>query len=156
MINWITQNFNRISGWSSILGFFLSIWVLYNVKKLRNYYLLKARIPEIIKEINKFSKELNSYLDDINNNKNQILVIIKKFEFTLKSLKRKSANDLVSLINKMLQRISRMKRGGPVRLYPLKPTKWSFDDEAWELYSDMQGVLQGLKETANDSNWSQE
>lgn len=156
MIDWIKHNFNGISGWSSILGFFLSIWVLYTVKKLRKYYIFKARIPEIIKEINKFSKELNSYLDDINNNKNEIIVIIKKCEFTLKSLKQKSTNDLVPLINQMLQRITKMKNGGPVRFYQLKPAKWSFNDEAWELYSDMQGVLQGLKETANDSNWSQE
>lgn len=156
MIDWITQNFSGISGWSSIFGFLLSIWVLYTVKKLRNYYLLKARTPELIKEINKFSKELNSYLEDIKTNKNEIIVVVKKCEFTLKSLRRKGTNDLVSLIDKMLQRISKMKKGGPVRLNPFKPSKWSFDDEAWELYSDMQGVLQGLKETANDSNWSQE
>lgn len=155
MINWITQNFNSISGWSSIFGFLLSIWVLYTVKKLRNYYLIKARTPEIIKDINNFSKELNSYLRDIENNKNEIIVVVKKCEFTLKSLRRKSTKDLVSLIDKMLLRISNLKKGGPIRLNPFKPPIWSFNDEAWELYSDMQGVLQGLKETANDSNWSQ-
>ena len=125
------------------------------VNGYQNYYLLKARIPEIIKEINKFSKELNSYLGDIENSKNEIIVVVKKCEFTLKSLRRKGTRDLVSSIDKMLLRISNLKKDGPRGLNPFKPPIWSFNDEVWELYSDMQGVLQGLKEAANDSNWSQ-
>lgn len=157
ILQWFLKNFNMISGWSSIFGFILSIWVLYTVSRLRNYYFLKGRIPEITKEINKFSKDLNSYLADINNNKSEIVLIIKQCEFTLKSLKKKSTDDLVSLINKMLKRISKIKKGGPTNVIPFRSfLEWSFDDEVWEFYSDMQGLLQGLKENANDSKWSQE
>lgn len=156
MINWLIANFDSIANWCSILGLLISLFVLYSLKKIRKHFKLKARIPEIVNQLEDFSKELNSYIDDIEGNKNELIIISKRLEYTLKSLREKSTDQITKNIDKMLVSISMLKKGGPFKWNPLRKSTWKFDDEIWEIYSDIQGILQGLKEANKDSLWSEQ
>ena len=154
MIEWFIRNFNYIANFCSILGLMVSLFVLYNLKGIRRNFQFKARTPEIINELTDFSKELNSYTDNVDACKNEIIILSKKLEYTLRSLRKKANKELVKNIDQIISRISKLKRGGPLVKIFSKSSNWSFKDETWELYSDIQGILQGLKEVVKDSHWS--
>jgi hypothetical protein len=152
-MGWFITHFTSISGWCSILGFVLSFLVLLTVRNIRTHYWSKGRIPEIIKELDNKSKKLNGYLEDDEKNKYNILTVLKEVEFSLKSLKQIDNKDIVEQINKMLKRLKNLKKDGPIWSHLVNTTKWSFKEEIWEFYTDMLGILQGLKEHERDSNW---
>jgi hypothetical protein len=156
MLAWLDENHTYIASFCSVFAFLLSILLLLLVRNIRKYFELKARTPQIVAQLRKFFKELNACLDDAKKNKNEVIVLSKKLEFTLRSLRRKASADIVKTIDLMLSSIAKLKNGGPSRWNPFKKTDWSFNDEAWELYSDLQAVLQGLKEATKDSRWSQQ
>lgn len=156
MGKWLSDNFDSIANWCSIMGFLISIYVMYNLNKIRKHYEYRARIPEIVSQLDEFSKNLNTYFDDISTNKNDIILTIKRLEYTLISLRQKTNNEIIKSINLLLQRTKRIKRGGSVKYLFLKNETWSFEDESWEIYSDIQGILQGVKEDSRDSSWREQ
>jgi hypothetical protein len=145
MINWISHNFGNIANYSSIFGFLISCYVMYNLKKIRKHYEFKARIPEIVAQLNAFSKDLNDFINDIASNRNEIILTIKKLEYTLKSLKKKSNEEITKSIKTLLRKTKNLKRGRPVRFIFFSKQTWVFEDETWEIYTDIQGILQGVK-----------
>lgn len=156
MIEWLFSNFDTIAGWCSVLGLIISIFVLSSVRRIRKTFQLKARTPEITKQLSEFSKDLNSYIEDVEKYKNEIVTISKRLEYTLKSLRGKSSSELVKNIDISISRIKRIKKGGTHLSILLNNNNWSFKEETWELYSDIQGILQGIKELSKDSHWSEQ
>ncbi len=155
-MKWLSDNFGNIGNWCSILGLVITLYVLYNLRKIRKHYEYRARTPEIVSQLDDFSKDLNSYLDNISDNKNEIILTVKKLEYTLKSLRRKTNGEIIKNIDSLLGRTKRMKNDGPIIFPFFSKTSWSFDDEAWEIYSDIQGILQGVKEDSRDSSWREQ
>lgn len=155
-MKWLSDNFGNIGNWCSIFGFIISMYVMYNLRKIRKHYEYRARTPEIVLQLEEFSKDLNSYLDDIGANKNEILLTVKKLEYTLNSLRRKTSDDLVRNIDSLLCRTKKIKNGGQTRFLFFTDSGWNFDDEAWQIYSDIQGILQGVKEDSRDSSWREQ
>lgn len=66
-----------VSSIFSIASFVLSIFVLWNVRKLRNAYRLRARGPALLRELSKavsnLSKFLNEYEDSLPQVKEELL-----------------------------------------------------------------------------------
>jgi len=156
MGKWLSDNFDSIANWCSILGFLISIYVMLSLNRIRKHYEYKARIPEIVSQLDEFSKDLNAYFDDIPTNKNEIILTVKRLEYTLKSLRKKTTNEIIKSIDLLLTRTKRIKRGGSIKFVFFKSGTWSFEDESWEIYSDIQGILQGVKEDSRDSSWREQ
>jgi hypothetical protein len=153
MSQWLITNFSTIGNWSSIIGLGVSLWVLYSVKKIKLHFTLKARIPELIYQLEEYSKTFNSLLNDIKSNRMEIITTSKKLEFTLQSLNNKANANIDEAIKIMFSRIKKLKNGKDNFVNALLKKGWSFDDESWNLYTDLQGVLQGLKESKKDAEW---
>jgi len=156
MTDWISKNFGNIAHWCSILSLLISVYVMINLNKIRKHYEFKARMPEIVAQLDAFSKDLNSFTVNIGSNRNEIILTIKKLEYTLKSLKKKSNREKIKSIKTLLRRTKRLTRGGPVRFIFSNNPAWTFEDETWEIYTDIQGILQGLKETNRDYAWREQ
>jgi|GEM_PF-2743315 len=73
----------------TILSFFMTLYVMFTINKIRKFYIFNARVPEIIERLtditSKISIQLNSF-DGINRALNEILV---NAEVELSSLTRK-------------------------------------------------------------------
>lgn len=154
MLEWLRNNFNNIAAWSSIIGLAVSLWVLYSIRKLRTHYTSKARIPELIKQLEEYSSQLNTLLNDVEKNKQIILTISKRLEFTLNSIQKKSSRNIYTAIRKLNSRINNLRsnRGSIISIF--SRVTWNFENEVWDLYTDLQGILQGLKESSKDSEWN--
>ena len=73
----------------SIISFILTIFVLYDTRKIRSFYKFKARGPVLIKELRKYSLNLSSYLNEYKDSIPQITEELGRTEAKLKSLEKK-------------------------------------------------------------------
>jgi len=60
------ETFFFVGNLLSIVSFVLTIFVLLNVRKLRNVYKLKARGPSLIKDLSKSASNISSLLNEYN------------------------------------------------------------------------------------------
>ncbi len=79
--------------WMTVIGFLISltsliisIVVLRNVRNIRNYYRLKVRGPELIKELTKLSSNLAELLEDFTSNRMDIQLGLAQSEGKLRRL----------------------------------------------------------------------
>lgn len=156
MNNWLNNNFDGIANWCSILGLVITLFVLFSLKNIRKHFKSKGRFPEIVSQLEEFSMDLNACTNNIEASKNEIIAIIKRLEFTLKSLRKISNDQIVKNIDILITRISRLKNDGPFHWNVFIKSSWSFKKEIWDIYTDIQGLLQGIKEADKDSVWSEQ
>jgi len=70
----------------SLTSLIISIVVLRNVRNIRNYYRLKVRGPELIKELTKLSSNLAELLEDFTSNRMDIQLGLAQSEGKLRRL----------------------------------------------------------------------
>src|SRR5438046_7508344 len=58
------ENFYIVGNVFSIASFVLSIFVLWNIRKLRNAYRLRARGPALIKDLSKAASNLSKFMNE--------------------------------------------------------------------------------------------
>jgi len=131
---------SNVGNISSIVGTVISIYLLSTVKKIKNHFLLRARVPEILKVLKKNANDLSDQLRQFENSQKNIEVIFGKIESILKNLvpkitgsTQKSAKFLVKKIQKNKGTIS--------------------EDLAWELYTELHAVIEELKQYHEDMKW---
>ena len=56
------QWFVDIATFTTVIGFFLTLWLLYEARHIRNSFLRRARLPQVTKELKAVSKTLSSHL----------------------------------------------------------------------------------------------
>lgn len=82
------ENFNLIGNAFSIAGFGISVWLLWNVRTIRNAYRFRARGPLLLKELSKTSKNINKFLNEYDDSLGQIREEITRAAVKLRSLRR--------------------------------------------------------------------
>ncbi len=73
----------------SISGFVLTVWVLLETRKLRSLYVLKARGPSLIRDLQKLVTKLSGYLNNYPNSVAKIAQELGKIQIKFKSLEAK-------------------------------------------------------------------
>ncbi len=73
----------------SIASFVISIFVLWNVRRLRSVYRLRVRGPSLIRELEKSKSKLTTYLNEYVDNIPQIAAELGRVSVKLRSLERK-------------------------------------------------------------------
>src|SRR5438105_10042765 len=69
----------------SIAGFAISVWLLWNVRTIRNAYRFRARGPLLLKELSKTSKNINKFLNEYDDSLGQIREEITRAAVKLRS-----------------------------------------------------------------------
>jgi hypothetical protein len=82
------ENFNLIGNAFSIAGFAISVWLLWNLRTIRNAYRFRARGPLLLKELSKTSKNINKFLNEYDDSLGQIREEITRTAVKLRSLRR--------------------------------------------------------------------
>ena len=141
---WITN----ISIVSSIFGLAFTVYVLLEVQKIRNSYLRRARLPETIKEITEAHKTLFRCLKNWQIKERSG---IEQFSITrslLVNLSPKLPDTEKNEISKFVKTLQR-------REYIFIKTTISEAtvDEAWEIYTNLTGIITTLNQLHKDSKW---
>jgi len=129
---------------ASIAGLIVSLLVLWGVRRIRLHFLLRARIPEIMKDLedraDRFSKLLKEFESQRNQCKNEMSICQPVLHNLRDKLPRQSRTEVDSLL-------STIKR---VRGHGIVVSK----DTAWEFYTDLQALIESVKQFEQDTKWS--
>lgn len=127
---------------ASILGVLIATYLLFELRRLRTHFLLKARFPGLLKSLSSHADQLSNALQYGSKSQRDIDTLLKICEATLKNLyskvsglERQSTKSLIKKIKKRKKPISK--------------------EMIWEIYDDLQGLMEALKHFQKDSKWSQ-
>jgi len=87
------ENFYIVGNVFSIASFVISVFVLWNIRNLRNTYRFRARSPSLIKELSKAGSQLNKFLNEYDDSLVQIREEMTRAAVKLRSLRRNVNRD---------------------------------------------------------------
>lgn len=90
----------------SIVSFFLTIFVLYDTRKLRSFYKFRALGPTLIKELRSSSKKISDFLNEFEEFIPQISEELARAGATLQSLEPKLKGSPKASTKKLRKRMS--------------------------------------------------
>jgi hypothetical protein len=142
---WITD----LASISSLIGLVITSFLLWEAKKIRNSFLRRARLPEVIKNLsqanNKISKNLKDWEIESRQGIEQFTIAKGLLENLQQKLPEMEKKKVVTYIRKLEVR----------ELLVLKSTiTEATEDEAWGLYTELSGLITSLKELQKDSHWN--
>jgi len=125
---------------SSILGAVITFYILWTIRKIRTHFLSKARIPEILRSLEKNAGDLSKYLREFNDSQREIATILGIVIAILKNLKPKISGVAVKSTKTALKRIRENQKS---------LTK----DATWESYNNLQALIEELRQYQKDIKW---
>ena len=137
----MSETVSLMGGIASILGLFISILILWGLRSIRLHYLLKARIPDLIDSLSEKADQLSKYYQDFDSSIREIETNLRQCEATLKNLKIKVSGVERQAVKALLKKFKKKER--PIRI-----------DTAWDIYDDLQGLIESLKHLMRDRKWS--
>lgn len=147
MPEWLTD-LNKIGSISSILGLIVTTFLFFEARKIRNSFLRRARLPEINKELAKATSNVSGQLKNWGEDKTPALEAFSNVKALLENIKPKLPSEEKNKVKDYLSR--------------LQPKKYFFvnislaelgEDSAWELYTELSGLVTSLQQLAKDSKW---
>ena len=147
MPEWLTD-LNKIGSISSILGLIVTIFLFVEARKIRNSFLRRARLPEINRELAKATSNVSDQLKNWGEDKTPALEAFSNVKALLENIKPKLPSEEKNKVKDYLSR--------------LQPKKYLFvntslaelgEDSAWELYTELSGLVTSLQQLAKDSKW---
>lgn len=137
------QDANTILG---ILGFFITLLVMFQVRSIKKSFKSKALLPDIVSEIESKGSALNKLLPGWPNTKNEIKVTIKSTH----SLINTSLQFATNPEKKEIKRIN-----GQIKLAILlfETKKYNNLNAIWDIYGDIQTAITNLKQNSKNIHW---
>lgn len=142
--SWVTD-FGTVS---SIVGLLITILLFLEARKIRNSFVRRARLPEVIRDLllaNKtISKNLKNWTDEEKEGVRQFKIAKELLENIKPKLPDSEKKKIVIYIQKTENR------------------KWLFfsstitsasSDKAWDLYSELSALITALQQLQKDSRW---
>lgn len=128
-----------LSSLFSILGFVVTCFLLYEAREIKKSFMRKARIPEIVSDLERVFGDLLGNLQEFSGKKREIHENIVKATGLLESITPKLDKNDVEKISKFVA-----------------DTKLSLDRElsedlSWSIYSQLSGVITYLQQLAKDT-----
>lgn len=142
------QWFVDIATLTTVIGFFLTLWLLYEARHIRNSFLRRARLPQVTKELKAVSKALSSHLKSWSTQKEDARNQLSISRALLENLIPKLPNEEQKKCKTFVKQ--------------LKPRKWLIikdslssvdEDQAWELYTELSAITTMLIQLEKDSKW---
>jgi hypothetical protein len=135
------ETFFVVGNLFSIASFVLTIFVLLNVRKLRNVYKLKARGPSLIKDLSKSASNLSSFMNEYNAFIPQVTEELGRVAVKLRSLKRKLSGSPKRSVKQVLTYIDRCEVSA------------QNEEQVRHTYVEIVKVIEELKDNQKDLDW---
>lgn len=138
---WIKNiTLSDIANVSELIGLTMTFYVFYTIRKIKNYYVFKARVPELTQELSGHASKLSEFHNEYKDSQQLIILELGRAEVTLKSLKGKVGRPTKKSISGVMNLIEEYKR---------KKNK----DNLWGIYVELQKVIQEVATIQGDRAW---
>lgn len=131
-----------------IVGFFITIWLLWEAKQIRNSFIRRARLPEVIRELKNNTKLLSTHLKYWESEEKEAVHQLRICKALIESLIPKLPDNAQKSCKTYVKSIS-----------PITFFYWRFGssdigkDKAWELYGQLSEIVTMLHQLDKDSKW---
>lgn len=147
MPEWLTD-LNKIGSISSILGLVVTVFLFIEARKIRNSFLRRARLPEINKELAKLTSNVSDQLKKWGGDKTPALEAFSNVKALLENIKPKLPPEEKRKVGDYINRLQ------PKKYLVIKTSLSELsEDSAWELYTELSGLVTSLQQLAKDSKW---
>jgi hypothetical protein len=133
--------FSGVGSAASIISFLITLYLFYAVRKIKSFYVSKARIPELIEQLKEHASRLADFHRDFEESRQQVLLEIGRAEVTLKSLKKKVSRPTRKSVRVVIKLIGNYS--------PFNQTQ----DNLWNIYVELQKVIQEIIGVQSDRAW---
>lgn len=130
-----------------LVGFVITVVVMIQVAGIRQSFRSRARIPEIVKDLQKAGSALNSTLEGWPSRKNDARSHIKVAASLLQAAVPLLPRDIRVTIKRAEQKIAESATN-------FNDAKYNNPDEAWEIYSEIQSSITHLNQSLRSLNWN--
>jgi hypothetical protein len=140
---YLTQNTTTaVVNVMSILGFFITVYVMIQIRQIKEYYTARIRLPELRNLLQQYASNLGGFLNDYSNNKNMIILEISKTEPVLQAIKKRLGWSERKRVKEAIKIINDHQNGH------------NFDEERVRLlYNSLHGISVELEQWENDKRW---
>jgi len=128
----------NVADWASILGFLFTLFTLYKVVSLENFYIRKARLPKQIITLQGFRSELSKLLGAFNENQEQVKELVINIKSLLHSLSKKINGENKRKIDRFVKQ--------------LEATDYTIE-KVRDHYVKLVEILADLNEYMSDNEW---
>jgi DNA topoisomerase VI subunit B len=133
---------------ATLIGFCMTVYVSYGMKKLSGRYKRRARLPEIIESLSSCTEELIRFIDRYDHNDDHYhrsKTIVKKINSNF--------NSLIKIVDKKnKQSISDLEE--VIREYNSSCSAGYRKDKIWRIHNDTVGLIYMLESVTLDEQWS--
>lgn len=135
------ETFYIIGNMFSIASFILSIFVLWNIRKLRNAYRLRARGPSLIRDLSKASSNLSKFMNEFDDFIPQVSEELGRVGVKLRSLKRKLNGPPKRSVKRVLSYVDQCE------------VSVQNEEQVRLVYGEILKVIEELKDNQKDLDW---
>lgn len=138
---WInTSNFSLFADILSVVGVITTISVYLSVRKIKKFYVFRARIPELLNKLSTHSGEISKLNKNYLQSLPKISLEIGRLEITLKSIKKKVSKEIKPSVSESYLAI---------KAYRSTPNS----DLLWQVYISLQRLQQEIELHQEDQKW---
>lgn len=148
MPEWLS-NINTVGSVASILGLVVTIFLFIEARSIQKSFLRRARLPELNKDLAKATSEISVHIKSWESNKEPVLERFSQVKALLENIKKKLPEDERKMVEKYLIKL-RPKRF----LLQNREISELNREKAFQLYSELNGLLTSLRELAKDNTWN--
>tara|TARA_R110000796_G_C14556618_1_gene434413 strand:+ start:600 stop:1046 length:447 start_codon:yes stop_codon:yes gene_type:complete len=148
MPEWLSD-INIFGSVASIIALIVTIFLFIEARSIRKSFLRTARLPELNKDLAKAASEISAHIKTWESNKEPALEKFSHAKALLENIRKKLPEDERRMVEKYLTQLQ------PKRLLFKKREISDLDrDEAFQLYSELNGLVTSLRELAKDNTWN--
>ena len=130
----------------SLIGFFITAYVLVEVRRIKSAFLARARLPDLIKELSKAGSALNIHLGQWEKQRNeargQIKIAAALIKSALTMLPKPEKSELELIHKKLVDAAQHF-----------SDEEYSNIDAGWDLYSDIQSCITSMNQVTKNMKW---
>ena len=140
LLSWF--NLEHIGSFASIVGLGLTVYVFMGVRKIKQEFLFKARLPSLLKKIQGHASTISSELPKLPESKNVITEELAIAQVNIQSLENKSSGSMRSSLKKLRIEIENIRKDNDIK-----------KDGIRAIYLDMNMIIQEISNIREDDKW---
>jgi len=135
--------FTAIVNLLSVIGFAITVWVMFGVRQIKAQYTSRIRIPALKNQLSICASKLGECLNDYASNRDAIAIEIEKIEPVLKAIKKRLGRNETEKIKDALKELKLCQQNGAQDV-----------DQVRKIYKTLYGISAELEQWENDKMWS--
>lgn len=149
LIAWLkclTDCLTPISVYATIIGFIITVIMLREIWIIKQRFMCRARLPQMISDLEKTSASLNSSMPKWPEHRNAASIQIKNAVSLMISAEKMTPSTERKRIKTVRKKLDKASKH-------LLKSPYDKDDPIWDLYGDITAIITSLKELNLSTKW---